>query len=61
MESGRTFVVMKDEGILKRGMTFSLLCVEGDFIYLWAHKPIHGLNQIKFDKDVVKRNFKIIY
>ena len=61
MESGSTFTVIREEGILKKGMTFSFLANEGDFIYLWAHKPIHGLNQIKFDKDVIKRNFKITY
>ena len=61
MESGKTFIVIKDEGILQRGMTFSFLCVEGEHIYLWAHKPIHGLHQIKFNKDVIKRNFRIIY
>ena len=60
MQSGRTFIVIKDEGVLKRGMAFSFLCEEGSFIYLWSHKPLHGLNQIKFSKDVIKRNFRII-
>ena len=60
MESIKTFVVIRDEGILKRGMMFSFISTEGDFVYLWAHKPIHGMNQIKFNKEVIKRNFKII-
>ena len=60
MESGSTFVVIRNEGILEKGMTFSFLAREGDFIYLWAHTPIHGLSQIKFAIETIKKNFKIM-
>ena len=60
MESGSTFVVVRDEGVLERGMIFSFLAQEGDFIYLWAHKPMHGINQIKFSIETIKKNFKIM-
>ena len=55
-----TFVVIKEKGILKRGMSFSYISHENGYIFLWAHKPILGMNQFKFPEQVIKENFKII-
>jgi len=56
----RTFVVIKESGILKQGMIFSYINYENGHIYLWAHEPILGMNQFKFSEQVIKENFKII-
>ncbi len=60
MEAGSTYVVIRNEGILERGMTFSFLACENDFIYLWAHQPILNMNEFKFDLETIKRNFRIV-
>jgi hypothetical protein len=60
MGAGKTYVVINNEGILKRGMTFSFMTHNKDHVYLWAHKPILGMNQFKFDVENIKRNFRIV-
>ena len=56
----RTYVVIKESGILKKGMIFSYISYENGHIYLWAHKPILGMNQFKIPEKTIKENFKII-
>lgn len=60
MKPGRTFVAIRDEGIIKRGMTFSFLTYENDFIYLWSHQPILSMHEFKFPKEAIERNFRIV-
>ena len=60
MQSGRTFIVIKDEGVLKSGMVFTYLDSKGDYVFLWAHKPISGINEIKISIEVIEKNFKIM-
>mgnify|MGYP003138661292 CR=1 FL=1 len=60
MSAGNIYVAIRDEGILKRGMVFTFLAHEKDYIYLWAHQPILGMHQFKFEVENVKRNFRIV-
>ena len=60
MYSGKTFIAIRDEGILEIGMVFSFLAYENGYVYLWAHEEILGVNQFKFVMSVIEKNFKIV-
>ena len=58
--SGKRLVVMKDLGILKRGMRCCCLWETEEFVYLYFEYPVVGdINEIKISKNYLT-NFKIV-
>ena len=58
--SGKRLVVMKDLGILKRGMRCCCVWETEVFVYLYFEYPVVGdINEIKISKNNLT-NFKIV-
>ena len=58
--SGKHFVVIKELGILKKGMRCCCLWETEEFVYLYFEYPVVGdINEIKISKNNLT-NFKIV-